>query len=58
MYVLDFENKKYNPDLFNKFLIINSRWEIIMARFFIGVLRHDNDYNFYFVDAAVELDES
>ncbi|GHG07892.1 hypothetical protein [Thalassotalea marina] len=57
MKLFDFNERSYLPEEVEKYLSVASSSEEIMARFVIGVWRHDNELDFNFVDAAKSLDD-
>lgn len=52
----DFEKCEYRVAAVESYLKIASHGEEIMARFFLGVFRNDNFYNFDIFEAAKVLD--
>ncbi len=56
MDLFDFDKREYTPEAVERYLGVASHGQAIMARFVLGVWRHDNYYNFDFVDAASTLD--
>ncbi len=56
--IFDFKQRVYVPDRLERFLGVASSGEAIMARFVVGVWRHDNHYEFDYIDAAKTLDYS
>ncbi|MEM8562249.1 MAG: hypothetical protein AAGF57_08450 [Pseudomonadota bacterium] len=58
-YLLDLfevELKQFSPELVAKYLGIASQRHAVMARFVLGVWRHQNHFDFDFVEAALVLD--
>lgn len=51
----DFEKREYKSAAVDSYLKIASHGEEIMARFFLGVWRNDNYFNFDLIDAAKTL---
>lgn len=55
--LFDFENRSYKSDEVERFLGVASHGEAIMARFALGIWRHDDQFDFDFIDAAQTLDD-
>lgn len=55
--LFDVSNAAYLPDAVDRYLGVASHGQAIMARFVLGVWRHDNHFNFDFTDAAAVLDK-
>ena len=55
--LFDFHEAAYINDMVDRYLATASHSQTIMARFALGVWRHDNHYNFDFVMATRILDE-
>lgn len=56
--LFNFNDAAYIPELVERYLAGASHSQAIMARFALGVWRHDNHYNFDFVMAARVLDNA
>lgn len=54
--LFDFEERIYLEEEVERYFGTASHGETIMARFALGVWRHDDQFNFDFVDAAGVLD--
>lgn len=54
--LFDFNDAAYIPELVERYLVTASHSQSVMARFALGVWRHDNHYNFDFVTATRVLD--
>tara|TARA_R110002049_G_scaffold272497_1_gene450069 strand:- start:353 stop:715 length:363 start_codon:yes stop_codon:yes gene_type:complete len=54
--LFDFEERSYKPEAVKQYLEVASHGETIMARFALGVWRHNDELNFDFIDAAQTLD--
>ena len=54
--LFEFKEAAYTPELVEQYLAAASHSQTIMARFALGVWRHDNHYNFDFVTAVRVLD--
>ena len=50
--LFDFDRAEYLPEQVDHFLSAASHGEAIMARFALGVWRHDNHFEFDFTEAA------
>tara|TARA_R110002050_G_scaffold207374_3_gene343498 strand:- start:672 stop:905 length:234 start_codon:yes stop_codon:yes gene_type:complete len=55
--LFDFNERVYLSDVVERYLSTASHGESIMARFALGIWRHENQYNFDFLEAASILDE-
>lgn len=53
----DFDKREYRPSAVDSFLTLASHGECIMARFFLGIWRHDNYYKFDYIEAVKVLDK-
>lgn len=51
------EKQEYIPEIFENFLGTASHGQAIMARFFLSVWTHRNDFGFNVIDAAAILDD-
>lgn len=49
--------REYDPDAVDALLGVTSHGTAIMLRFFLGVWRHDNQYEFDLFEAVRTLDE-
>ena len=54
--LFDFDKAVYLPEAVERYLGVASHGQAIMARFALGVWRHDNEYAFDFIEAARVLD--
>ena len=52
----DFDKCEYKPDLVEQYLGVASHGQSIMLRFFLGIWRHDNEFEFDFFEAVRVLD--
>ena len=55
--LFDFEQTTYLPEKVEQYLAVASHGQTIMARFFLGVWRHADEFDFDFIDAAGTLDK-
>lgn len=55
--LFDMNKAEYLPDAVDRYLGVASHGQAIMARFVLGVWRHDNQFNFDFTEAAAVLDK-
>lgn len=55
--LFNFDQQSYRPDKVEKYLGAASHGQAIMARFFLGVWWHQDQFDFDFVDAAGTLDK-
>jgi len=55
--LFDFSERAYLQDEVEKFLAAASHGEAIMARFFLSIWRHADEFDFDFIDAAATLDK-
>jgi hypothetical protein len=53
--LFDFEHTTYLPEQVARYLAVASHGQAIMVRFFLGVWRHADEFDF--IDAAETLDE-
>lgn len=56
MHLFDFNKRVYSPEEVDNYLATCSSGEEIMLRFFLGVWRNDNHFQFDFIDAMSRLD--
>jgi hypothetical protein len=56
MGLFDFDQAVYLPERVEQYLGTASHGQAIMARFALGVWRHDNQFDFDFIEAARVLD--
>ena len=50
--------REYLPEKVDQYLETASHGQAIMARFFLGVWRHDNEFNFDLIDSVSVLDKN
>lgn len=55
--LFNFNEPGYKPGVVEEYFSLASHGEVILARFVLGVWRHDDEFNFDFIDAARTLDE-
>lgn len=54
--LFNFEERAYKPEAVKSYLSSASHGQAIMARFALGVWRHEDHFDFDFIDAAQTLD--
>ena len=55
--LFNFDQQSFLPDKVEHYLGVASHGQAIMARFFLGVWRHQDQFDFDFIDAAGTLDQ-
>lgn len=56
MNLFDFENAAFKADEVERYLGVASHGEVIMAKFALGVWRHQDEFQFDFIQATRVLD--
>lgn len=56
-HLFDFEERAFLPEKVDEYLGVSSHSQAIMARFFLSVWRHSDDFEFNFIEAARVLDD-
>lgn len=55
--LFDFDLPGFLPEKVDQYMGVASHGQVIMAQFFLGVWRHNNQFGFDFIDAASTLDK-
>lgn len=56
--LFDFSKRAYLPEKVEDYLAVASHGQAIMARFFLSIWRHADEFDFDFIDAAKTLDKT